>query len=344
MSGPRGYSSYRGRKSKVKILLAVVLILVILAAVGFLILQKYVVYDESGTPHFLLPDQSAAESSVGTGASSSSGDHLQITIDSPKNTDTRAVQLTDLPLTDWTSAQAALAGSNANAAVVTLKDESGSVYYDSAAALGAGAIKADGGTAAAIAEMTGSDTYTIARIACFLDPLSAKADVEGMGLKNTGGYIFYDGNNQNWLDPGKPAARQYLVSLAKECAALGFDEILLTDVSYPTEGKLEKIDYGTGLKNENISAFLTEMRTALRDSGAKLSVELPAAVITSGSDTAAGLYLNELAPLTDRIYAAAEAADVSALTAAVRAENPDADFVPELAGTAPESGSCLLMP
>ena len=36
-----------------------------------------------------------------------------------------------------------------------------------------------------------------------------------MGLKNTGGYIFYDGNNLNWLDPSKPAARQYLGGLAE---------------------------------------------------------------------------------------------------------------------------------
>ena len=32
----------------------------------------------------------------------------------------------------------------------------------------------------------------------------------GIFNKNTGGFIFYDGNNLNWLDPGKPAARQYL--------------------------------------------------------------------------------------------------------------------------------------
>ncbi len=41
-------------------------------------------------------------------------------------------------------------------------------------------------------------------MSCFLDPIAAaRADVEGMGLKNTGGYIFYDGNNGNWLDPSK---------------------------------------------------------------------------------------------------------------------------------------------
>ena len=45
MAGPRGYSSYRGRGSKAKKTLSVVLVLVILAAVGFMMLQRYIVYD-----------------------------------------------------------------------------------------------------------------------------------------------------------------------------------------------------------------------------------------------------------------------------------------------------------
>ena len=42
------YSSYRGRKSPGELLLAVLLILIIVAAVGFILLQRYMVYDEDG--------------------------------------------------------------------------------------------------------------------------------------------------------------------------------------------------------------------------------------------------------------------------------------------------------
>ena len=55
MSGYRGYNNYRGRASKGKTVLSVVLVLVILASIGFMILQKYVVYDAAGTPHLILP-------------------------------------------------------------------------------------------------------------------------------------------------------------------------------------------------------------------------------------------------------------------------------------------------
>ena len=51
MAGPRGYSSYRGRMSKLKIALAVLLVLVILTAGTVIYLQKYVMYDEIGRAH-----------------------------------------------------------------------------------------------------------------------------------------------------------------------------------------------------------------------------------------------------------------------------------------------------
>ena len=106
--------------------------------------------------------------------------------------------------------------------------------------------------AAVVAYSQNIGGHTIARLSCFHDPKAANRDVEGMGLKNTGGYIFYDGNNSQWLDPAKSAAREYLCKLAKEAAELGFDEILLTDVSYPIVGKLDKIAGGEGERSAHL--------------------------------------------------------------------------------------------
>ena len=149
-----------------------------------------------------------------------------------------------------------------------------------------------------------------------MDPIAARADVEGMGLKNTGGYIFYDGNNGNWLDPSKPAARQYLCTLAAELAQQGFDEILLTDVGYPTVGKLDKIDYNGADRAASIRLFLEELRSALGEYGVAVSIELPPEVITSGADDTAGLVLSDIAPLVDRVYAVTTVDQIPALEAA----------------------------
>ena len=111
---------------------------------------------------------------------------------------------------------------------------------------------------------------------------------------------------------------------------MGFDEILLTDVSYPTEGKLDKIAYGETGKVQNLNAFLDEMRAALAEYDVKLSIELPAAAISEGSDSQAGLTLTEIAPRVDRIYAATTEDQVSALSQAVSAASGETEFVPEL--------------
>ena len=47
----KGYHNYRGRGRRQKRLLAVVLVLVILAAVAFLVIQNYIVYDDAGKAH-----------------------------------------------------------------------------------------------------------------------------------------------------------------------------------------------------------------------------------------------------------------------------------------------------
>ena len=161
--------------------------------------------------------------------------------------------------------------------------------------------------------------------------------MDGMGLKNTGGYIFYDGNNSQWLDPGKAVARDYVCGIAREAAELGFDELILTDVSYPTAGKLDKIDLSNAQPGEDgtdgrqlvLARFLREVRSALPE-GVILSLELPSETVRAGYDTDAGQALSALAPLVDRVYVRTTAAEVPALETAVKAASPECGFVPEL--------------
>lgn len=174
--------------------------------------------------------------------------------------------------------------------------------------------------------------HTIARLSCLLDSRAANADVEGRGLKNTGGYIFYDGNNLNWLDPAKEGTRTYVGQLVVECAALGFDEILLTDFTFPTEGKLDKIQYPEEGMEASLSGLLTSLRTTLDQAGYEdvlLSVELPAETVLTGRDETAGLVLEEIAPLVDRVYARTIEGQAEALSDAVTAAGGKL-FVPEL--------------
>ena len=345
MAYSRGYNSYRGRTPKWRIALMALLVVVILAAVAVMALSHFIVYDEEGTPQMELPWQ---EEPAVEPAEEISEPPLDLTIEEPVKPRVLRGFCTPVPLTreSWSdSNDRAKESFDCNAAAVTLKDAAGNVYFNSTTAL-PGTVQLQEETDAALAEVVAycqsTEGHSIARLSCFHDPKAANRDVENMGLKNTGGYIFYDGNNSQWLDPAKPAAREYLCGLAKEAAELGFDEILLTDVSYPTAGKLNKIDYGEGEKSGHLADFLEAMRAALAPYGVMLSIEVPQAVISQGADENAGLLLADIAPKVDRIYAPADAAEVPALAQAVSTASQFAEFVPELAEADPAVGNFLV--
>ena len=341
MTRSRGYHSYRGRTPKWKVVLAIVLVLVILGAVGFMVLQEHIVYDGTGTPHLRLPQQETED----TGTPPEEEEPGEVVFQEPEGPqEIHAFSLPAQALTQQT-VEAALAEPQAecNAVAVTLKDSAGLVYFDAAGAV-SGTVWTEADTTAALEALTGQeDLYTVARISCFHDPKAANAEVESMGLKNTGGYIFYDGNNSQWLDPAKPEARQYLTGIIREAAALGFDEILLTDVSYPTEGKLDKIAYGEVDRQAQLGAFLAEVRLALEGYDVTLSVELPETAVLNGAEETSGASLAQFAPHVDRLYAVTTSDRTTALSALAAAAEGTPDFVAELSAYDPEvKGSWLL--
>ena len=257
MGGTKGYRSYRGRTSKGKIALAVLLVLIILAAVGFLWLQEYIVYDRDGSFHLELPwktETPPAEEEVPP-------EDVEITIQEPEKPKALAAfSASAAPLTQagWKDAWLGASVMSApayNAAAVTLKDSTGHIYF-AATGAAAGTVSTAEDTAAALAEVTESSYH----------------------------------------------------SLAAELAQQGFDEILLTDVGYPTVGKLDKIDYNGADRAASIRLFLEELRSALGEYGVAVSIELPPEVITSGADDTAGLVLSDIAPLVDRRFSGASSA------------------------------------
>ena len=310
------YRGYRGRRTKGKIALAVLLLLVILAAVAVILLQQNVVYDETGAPRLEIPWQEEPAEETTTQP------ELDLVIQEPEVTAEKwigfSVSADQLTVSGIEAAKSE-ADPRSNAAAILLKDQTGAALTQTAT----------DETYAVLAEL--ADTYhLIGRLSAFHDPKAAMADVEGKGLKNTGGFIFYDGNNSQWMDPAKPAAREYLCALAAEAAELGVDEILLAEFGYPTVGKLDKIAYGEAAKSANLLAFPEELQTVLEPYATVISVELPADVIRNGQDEVAGLVLEEILSVADRVYASVLPEEVEELSAAVLAVQENALFVPVL--------------
>lgn len=356
MAGPRGYSSYRGRTPIWKIVLAVLLVMVILTAAVVIRLQKNIVYDENGRPRLDLPPEEAN----GEPLPEETDPAVDLTIQEPEPPEVppepeeppvKALSLAPQKLTAalWEETQTALQTAGGGAVALTMKDRQGNVYFTPTAPI-SGSVLTAKDTASVLEAICGetSAVHAIARLTCFRDTRGANSNVRAMGLKNTGGYLFYDGENTVWMDPAKEDVQTYLCQLAKDLAELGFDEILLTEFSYPTVGKINKIAYtGAETLSENLKSVLQALRTALEPYEILLSVELPETVITAGSDETAGLVLADVAALADRIYAQTTAERTETLAALVKqaAGERTVSFVPELAEIPLDrTGSWLQLP
>ena len=337
MPSTKGYRSYHGRGGAGRIVLIVLLCLILLAAVGFLVLQRYAVYGSDGSIRFDLPWKQTEEPS---GPSAPDGASR-----TPDLTELHGAELSESVLRGSADAALTAVPEGANAVALRVKNARGELLYDSALqeAIDVNAVKGGSGANAVIAALTGSEVYTIARINATHDSLYSFAHMADAGVLqlNYAGYIWYDPDSTFYLAPEKPAARQYIVSVARECAELGFDELLFDEFGYPTRGRLNNIDESarTLSKSAALAQLAEELRSGTEAYGVRLSVQLDAATVLAGGNEAAGQDLAALAAVFDRIYVETTAEQLPALTAAL--EPYDAELVPILS-EAPASGSYLL--
>lgn len=282
-----GYDSYYGR-SRVRTFLKVliVLLLVVLAvAVGALLwLEPYIDYSANGIK-INLPFFQQKEPAPATGAP------VVVTTPEPTPTpepeeDFRGILLPNSALYDGTAAQQVEAA-GATAALFDMKADDGSLGYISGLALAiqAEASAADPALNAAIQLLNGGEVYTVARVSCFRDNLVPRSDMSLAIHTNAGNWR--DSGDTRWLSPANESARQYVVGVCRELAALGFDEILLDNWAFPTDGELGWIkadaNYPADGRTAALEVFLEEVRAGLAE-----FPEVKVSLVTTASAAAGG--------------------------------------------------------
>ena len=344
--GTKGYHSYRGRGGGKRILLVVLLVAALLLSLGYLILQDFLVYDSRGNVTLDLPFFSGENSSARQEASEpDSGGGVEVIIEKTEEPEDLTLRGQETALYDL---RAALPqpGQGINALVMTLKGENGVLYYQSALAA-EGAKDSQALSQDVISARLGEerDWSAVAALDCLHDTAYAFANMAGAGICQSSGYIWYDNTNTHWLDPSKEGARAYLAGLAGECVRMGFDEVLLRGLAYPTQGKQYKIDYSamTVTKGEALAATVADIRAAVEEDTV-LSLALEEELILAGSDEVSGQDISLLVPLVDRVYVATE--DPDAVWAALEPYVPQGrereSFLVVVGGSLPASGSGLV--
>lgn len=185
-------------------------------------------------------------------------------------------------LQDW---MAAAKADGINMAVMVLKAPDGTLRYDSQLpeARQIRAVDQPIPDLQAKLQQLQAQGFTVAaQMDCFNDPLAAG--------RMSGGAIHYNNTSTLWLDnypdkggkphlnPYSPVAREYLLGIAKELTAMGFNQILLRSVQFP-EANLTSATFGENTsqsKSEVLATFVTAMEDAVKTQNAGLILTLNA--------------------------------------------------------------------
>ena len=122
----RGYQSYRGRNHG-KLALVIVLVLILLAAVGYLVAQEYMVYDDEGHRHLELPFLKKGQTEQPQQPEDTTPDDVNLIIDEPERPLLKELHARQLPDTVLTEDPSAVLAEHPEAVVIPVKLRDGTV-------------------------------------------------------------------------------------------------------------------------------------------------------------------------------------------------------------------------
>lgn len=356
----RGYHRYRGRGGGGgggKIAWIIVLVLILMAAIGFLLAQRYVVFDETGKPHFTLFDRigKKQESPVdpdevvidrGDDKEPDNTENPQTPDDSkePEAPTPARRKLKELHATQpeygclWWTPDYVLSRVD-EAMVIEVKRPGGGITFGTEIQTPPGVLVERGVTRGNLSTLLQGGKYAAASMCCFVDPAFARSRPE-TAITMADGRLWYDAGGRAWLDPAGEEVQAYLTDLCRECAELGFQEIVLDEFCYPTTGNLSAIDPA---RLENRTAVLSAFAQALRKA---LPEEVALSVVLRGDmgelDGPSGLSA-ELLACFDRIYLDGQV-DAEMLRQILPEDFDTAGGLVLLTRAKPESGGYVLLP
>lgn len=190
-----------------------------------------------------------------------------------------------------------------NTVVFDVKESPGFISWDSQVPLAKklSAYTPRDFTANAQAEMCRTyQLYCIARVTVFKDVLLAKNRPD-LALHNTAGRLLYE-NNAYWTDPIETEVQDYHIELAKELAAMGFDEIQFDYIRYPGARGILNSEYGDpDYRVATIQGFMQRAADALRPTTAFFSGDVFGLTTALEDEQGIGQVWEDIAPSFDYI-------------------------------------------
>lgn len=195
-----------------------------------------------------------------------------------------------------------------NAFVIDFKDDSGRLLTKSAAATRYNP-KANDSPAFAdpmplLKRLQDEGLYLIARIVAFKDPVFAKAHPAKAIWDRQAGRAFKSSDGLTWASPHDSDFRRYNLGLAKEAAALGFNEVQFDYIRFPDVPRSADLDYRNPRgesKADAIQSFLLDARKVLEPVKVYLAADVFGLVCTTIDDMRIGQYWEAVSNAVDYI-------------------------------------------
>jgi hypothetical protein len=195
--------------------------------------------------------------------------------------------------------------SELNAVVVDVKSEKGRIAWDSQVSLAKeiGARFSQSVDLAMVLDLCRKhNVYCIARMPVFQDTLLATSR-PALAIKYTNGVVFSENGGSAWTNPYNQDAWNYNLALAKEIAALGFDEIQFDYIRFP--GLWPNLYFGVpnseDARSAAISGFLARAQKELRATGVFISADVFGLTTATDDDQHTGQRLRDLGPYLDYV-------------------------------------------
>ncbi|WP_455615864.1 putative glycoside hydrolase [Eisenbergiella sp.] len=129
--------------------------------------------------------------------------------------------------------------------------------------------------------------YLIGRIVAFKDPFLAENRPE-LALHNQDGSIFRDKSGLAWVNPYSRGVWEYLMEIAAQAVAVGFDEIQFDYIRFSTDSGMSEVDFGPEAagrdKEGTITEFTAYAAQALHQLGVPVSADVYGIIIDSELD------------------------------------------------------------
>lgn len=191
---------------------------------------------------------------------------------------------------------------NINSFVIDLKSDYGFVVYNSeireVQESGANENVYITDIKALVKKLDDNNIYPIARIVCFKDGVAGNDNSIAINQKD--GRVWKDRSGMTWLNPYNDKAQDYLLSVIKEAVVLGFKDIQLDYVRFPSEGNMSTINYGEhhyNSKSEAITSFIKKAREAT--GSCEFSIDSFGMITTVRGDLGIGQDLHDLLKVSD---------------------------------------------